>query len=143
MVRLFVRNTEWGLGKGGEWMVSLFKPAASFTLLENMKIRCNIQVISYPFLYMYNVYIVHPGKQIVLYLGHFFSTMASKPIYIRWIRTGSEPYRKIMFIIILQTINTSLVSYCLWPLASNKISFNLITFHFNTRGKLSIIRCDK
>ena len=28
---------------------SLFQPAVSFTLLENIKIWCNIQVIIYPF----------------------------------------------------------------------------------------------
>ncbi len=31
----------------------------------------------------------------------------------------------------------------LWPLRANKTDFDLILFHFDIRGKLSIIRCDK
>ena len=45
--------------------------------------------------------------------------MASKPINIRWIRTGSQPN---------------------WKIWTNKTGLNVIIFHFNIRGKLSIIR---
>ena len=37
---------------------------------------------------------------------NFVSGMASKLIYIRWVRTGSQPYLKIMYSIVLQTIYT-------------------------------------
>ena len=36
--------------------------------------------------------------------GMSLSSMASKPINIRWIRTDSQPYWKIMYSIVLQTI---------------------------------------
>ncbi len=32
---------------------------------------------------------------------------------------------------------------CLRPLAADKTGFNLKIFHFDIRGKMSIIRCDK
>ena len=35
----------------------------------------------------------------------WFSSMASKPIDIRWTRTGSQPYWKIMYSIVLQIIS--------------------------------------
>ena len=38
-----------------------------------------------------------PGKE--------YSSMASKPSNIRWIRTGSQPYWKIINSIVLQTIS--------------------------------------
>ena len=34
----------------------------------------------------------------------YFSCMATKPINIRWIRTGSQPYWKTMYSLVLQTI---------------------------------------
>ena len=34
--------------------------------------------------------------------------MASKQINIRWIKTGSQPYSKIMYSIVLQTIFTNI-----------------------------------
>ena len=37
--------------------------------------------------------------------NNVFFRMASKPIKIRWIRTGSHPYLKIMYSIVLQTIS--------------------------------------
>ena len=40
-------------------------------------------------------------------------------------------------------IDTSFVRPGLRPLRADKTGFNLIIFHFNIRGKLSIIRCDK
>ena len=40
-------------------------------------------------------------------------------------------------------IDTSFVSTALWPLGANKTGVNLIIVHFDIRGKLSIIRCDK
>ncbi len=40
-------------------------------------------------------------------------------------------------------IDTSFVSPGLRPLAADKTGFNLKIFHFDIRGKLSIIRCDK
>ncbi len=40
-------------------------------------------------------------------------------------------------------INTSFVSQGLWPLEANKTVCNLIIFHVNIHGKLSMIRCDK
>ena len=80
--------------------------------------------------------------------------MALNPISIRWIITGSQPDRKIMYSIEslsifyeyqnkYNKINTSFVSQGLWPLGADKTGFNLMIFHFDIRGKLSIIRCDK
>ena len=40
-------------------------------------------------------------------------------------------------------MNTSFVSPSLRPPGANKTGFNLLIFHFNIRGKLSIIRCDE
>ena len=40
-------------------------------------------------------------------------------------------------------INTSFVSPCLCPLGADKTGFNLKILHFDIRGKLSIIRCDR
>ena len=37
-------------------------------------------------------------------IGKLYHSMASKPINIRWIRTGSQPYCKILYNIVLQTI---------------------------------------
>ena len=82
------------------------------------------------------------------------SSMALKPINIRWIRTCSQSYWKIMFSIVLQTIfhkylnknhkiNKRFVSTGLRPLRVNKTSFNLIFFYFDIIWKLSKIRCDK
>ena len=64
-----------------------------------------------------------------------FSSMASKPINILWIKTGS----KIMYRIVLQTI------FYEYQNRNHNIDtkMNLIFFSLNTRGKLSIIRCDK
>ncbi len=80
--------------------------------------------------------------------------MALKPVNIRWFRTGSQPDGKIMYRIELQTIiyeyqnknhkiNTSFFSPDLRPLGADKPGYNRIIFHFDIRGKLSIIRCDK
>ncbi len=60
-----------------------------------------------------------------------FSSMALKPVNIRWFRTGSQPDRKSMYSTELQTI---FYKY------QNK---NHIIFHFGIRRKLSVIRCDK
>ncbi len=65
-----------------------------------------------------------------------FNSMASKPIIIRWIRTGSQPDWKFMYSIELQTvfneywnkdhiINTNYVSPGLRPHRANKTGFNL------------------
>ena len=62
--------------------------------------------------------------------------MASKPITIRWIGTGSQPDWKILYSIELQTvfyeyqnknlkINTSVVSLGLRPLGANNMVLNL------------------
>jgi len=83
-----------------------------------------------------------------------FFSMASKPITIRWIKIDSQPDEKIMYSIELQTIfykyqnknhkiNTNFVSLGLRPLKAYKTVFNLLFFHFDICGKLSIIRCDK
>ena len=40
-------------------------------------------------------------------------------------------------------LKPSFVRPGLRPLAADKAGFNLKTFHFDIRGKLSIIRCDK
>ncbi len=40
-------------------------------------------------------------------------------------------------------LKPSFVSPSLRPLAADKTGFNLKIFHFDIRGKLSIIRCDK
>ncbi len=78
-----------------------------------------------------------------------FSSMASKPITIRWIRTGSQPYWKIMYSIVLQIVfhETSYQNHkiprALGPFGANKTDFNLKIFQFDIRGKLSIIRCEK
>ena len=37
-------------------------------------------------------------------IEYTFSSMALKPINIRWIRTSSQPYCKIMYCIVIQTI---------------------------------------
>ena len=70
--------------------------------------------------------------------------MASKPINIRWIKTGSILKNQTILHEYLNKnhkINTSSVS----PEGpnANKTGFNLIIFHFNIHGKLSIIRWDK
>ncbi len=62
--------------------------------------------------------------------------MALKPVNIRWFRTGSQPDGKIMYRIELQTIFYEYQN-------KNKTGFNRIIFHFDIRGKQSIIRCDK
>ena len=82
--------------------------------------------------------------------------MASKPINIRWIRTGFQPYRKkIMFSIVLQTIfhlyqnknhkiYTSFINQGLQFLGTNKkTDFILMIFYFNIHEELSVIRCDE
>ena len=76
------------------------------------------------------------------------SSMASKPITIRWIKIGSQPDWKIMYSIELQTIfyeyqNFQFCQPGLRPIGADKTGFNRIIFHFDNRGKLSIIRCDK
>ena len=65
-----------------------------------------------------------------------FQHCASKPINIRWIRTGFQPYVKILSSIALQTI---FHEQPLHPLGANKTGFYLILFQFNNSGKLSII----
>ncbi len=67
--------------------------------------------------------------------------MASKPITICWIRTGSQPDLKIIYSTELQTI------FYEYQNKNHKINATFVglegTFHFDIRGKLSIIRCDK
>ena len=58
--------------------------------------------------------------------------MASNPINIQWIKTDSQPNRKIMFRNVLYPV-----------FYEYKTGFNLITVHFYFRGKLFIIGCDK
>ena len=67
-------------------------------------------------------------------VNNVFYSMASKPINIRWIRTGSQSNLKIMYNIVLQTIfhenknhkiNTSFVNPGLLALGGKKVSFNL------------------
>ncbi len=66
-----------------------------------------------------------------------------------WIRTGSQPYWKIMYCLVLQTIFTIIkieiiIKYQFCLPGTNKTSQNLIIFfYFNIRGKLSIIRWNK
>ena len=59
-------------GDGVKRVESLFKPAVCFTLLENMKILCNIQVIIYP-LVKATVIKVTPPPSI-----HFFAAGAQR-----------------------------------------------------------------
>ena len=76
------------------------------------------------------------------------SSMASNAINIRWIRFGSQPYCKIMYIIVFQTI----FNECLDKIMSlkpvllaqafgsssraNKTVFDLINFNFDIIGKI-------
>ena len=55
LVSSFMQYQVSGWFKGSGWGVSLLQPAASFTLLEYMKIWCNIQVIIYRFLSYLNL----------------------------------------------------------------------------------------
>ncbi len=64
--------------------------------------------------------------------------MASKRINIRWIRTGSQPYRKIMYIILYYPVFYEYLN-ALRILGLTKL-VNLIIVHFYIRGKLFIIR---
>ena len=76
-----------------------------------------------------------------------FSSMASKPINIRWIRTGYQPYWKSCiasyywhFFHEYKNKNkndTSFVRLSFWPLGTNKAGFILVIFYFNVCGKLS------
>ena len=60
--------------------------------------------------------------------------MASKPMNIRWIRTGSQVYSNILQTILHEylnknhKLNTSFVSVGFQPLWFNKTGFNLIIF---------------
>ncbi len=69
--------------------------------------------------------------------------MASKPITIRLIKTGSQPDWKIIYSTELQTIfyeyqnKNHTIKTQFW------FGFNLKIFHLDIRGKLSIILCDK
>ena len=54
---------------------SLFYPAASFTLLENMKIWCNIQVIIYPLFFQNTM--VEDEQQFCLKWNNYSSNMTS------------------------------------------------------------------
>ena len=74
-----------------------------------------------------------------IHMKNDFYSMALKPINIRWIRTGSQQYFKIMYSIVLQTIFivsenenhkiiTSFVSLGLQPLGATNTGFNLIDF---------------
>ena len=47
---------------------------------------------------------IHSGKTYEALKVSNFIFMALKPIKIRWIRTGYQPYLKIMYSIIFQTI---------------------------------------
>ena len=85
----------------------------------------------------------------------YFFSMASKPINICSIRTGCQPYWKITYSIVLQTIFHSSIQIKILKLIPILVAFDfglswlkqqvsiLIIFHFDIRGKLSIIRCDK
>ncbi len=70
-----------------------------------------------------------------LKLENKISSMASKPITIRWIRTGSQPDRKVMYSIELQTI--------FYEYLNKNHKIKTADFNLNIRGKLSVIRCDK
>ncbi len=70
--------------------------------------------------------------------------MASKPINIRLIRISSQPYRKNMYSIVLQTNLHNFLD------KNNKTGHRHLNankteliFHIDIREKLSIIRCDK
>ena len=64
-----------------------------------------------------------------------FSSIASKLINICWIRTSSQPYWKFMCSITLHA----------WILKNNQLVSTAPrgNIHFNIRGRLSLIRCDK
>ena len=80
--------------------------------------------------------------------------MASKPNNIRCIGTGSQPYWKIMYIIVLQNfpeilkLKLYISLYQFYEpgpldLKATKTKINLVIFSFTIRGKLSVIRCDQ
>ncbi len=77
------------------------------------------------------------------------SSMALKPVDIRWFRTGSQPDWKNMYSIELQTIsrNIKIKIIQLIPVLSaprsRRPGLNRIIFHFDIPGKLFIIRCDR
>ena len=70
--------------------------------------------------------------------GKFILTVASKPFNICWIRTISHTeklciaFKRLLPVLLSQAFGTA------W---SCMTSFNFIIFHFNIRGKLSLIRC--
>ena len=82
---------------------------------------------------------------------YIFYRMASKPINIRWIRTGSRPYRKSFIASFFRQFSTNTVLKIIklipvllaLAVGANKSDFNLIILHSDIRGKLSIIRYDK
>ncbi len=69
------------------------------------------------------------------------SSIASKPIKIRWIRTGSQSYWKIMYIpsyYIHKNVSTYFLVHAFGISVLKKTGFNLKIVHF-IRGKLLII----
>ena len=81
---------------------------------------------------------------------NFFASMATKPSNIHMIRTGSQSSERLciasycrQFSSIIKnyhTFNSSFIGINLRPLGANKTGYILINFHFNIRGKLSILR---
>ena len=92
-----------------------------------MLIWCNIQLIIYPLLQVVDpldkqkneeesidVIIANTRLEQLLSLPtskYVFSSMASKPISICWIRTGSQPYYKTMYSIVLHTISVDIKNH--------------------------------
>ena len=70
-----------------------------------------------------------------------FSSIASKPINIRWIRTSKLPTNNKKNNKIDRSVTKNKMQEIHTGPSANKTGFNLITFYFNNRGKLSIIRC--
>ena len=88
-------------------------------------------------------------------MGRKVWTLIVCTIQSRLISVGLEPvlsyngklciasYYRQFFTNIKIKINTSFVCQVLWSFVSNKTVVNLIVFHFNIYGKLSIIQWDK
>ena len=126
----------------------VIQPAGSFTLLENMKIWFNIQVIIY----------LHSNRFFIFDISSYNEAFLSKYVKIstlapsQLISAGLEPvlsHTEKLCIVSYEYQNknhkmiTSFISPYLRPLGANKTGFHFIIFSSNIRAKLSVIRCNK
>ena len=104
-------------------------------------------------LFVYFFILNNCGKLSIIPINTY-SSMASKSIYIRWIRTGSMQYWKKMFSLVLQKISTIIkikiiklmLNFLAWALGTSgptKLVLFVYFFILNYRWKLSIIQCNK